>query len=129
MAQPPTLNLLVLRAADVQASLRFYQALGLSFVQEQHGTGPVHFSCELGAMVIEIYPARARGGGAGAPDRRDAGATIVGFRVESLAAVIDALAREGAVVLTAPQDTPWGKRAVVSDPDGRAVELNEPAPQ
>jgi predicted enzyme related to lactoylglutathione lyase len=33
----------------------------------------------------------------------------------------------GARVLIRPEDVPWGRRAVVLDPDGRTVELNETA--
>jgi lactoylglutathione lyase len=41
---PPSLNLIVIRAADLDKSLAFYRALGLEFAQEQHGTGPVHYA-------------------------------------------------------------------------------------
>lgn len=38
----PSLSLLVLRAADVERTRGFYEALGLVFTREQHGSGPVH---------------------------------------------------------------------------------------
>ena len=34
------LNLVVIRAAELERSQRFYEALGLRFSHEQHGRGP-----------------------------------------------------------------------------------------
>ena len=52
----PAPNLLVLRAADLAASRRFYEALGLEFVVERHGKGPEHLAASLGEFVFELYP-------------------------------------------------------------------------
>ncbi len=46
----------VLRTNEVEKTLEFYQTLGLTFVQEQHGNGPVHYACESNGNVFEIYP-------------------------------------------------------------------------
>ncbi|HLU11797.1 MAG TPA: VOC family protein [Oceanobacillus sp.] len=119
----PTLNLIVLRTADIRATLAFYRALGMVFVEEQHGTSPVHYSCELGDIIVEIYPTKPNI----APDGRQAGATMIGFRVESVERVVENLRRLETPILTEPQESEWGRRAVVQDPDGRAIELNEPA--
>jgi lactoylglutathione lyase len=120
MVQSP-LSLLVLRTADLDRSLRFYRALGLQFVEEQHGTGPVHHACELGETVLELYPARP----GSAPDRRVGGATMLGFRVDSLAQTMRALAELEVTVLTPPGDSSPQLRALVQDPDGRAVEIRQ----
>ena len=53
------LSLIVLRCSDVNASRRFYEALGLSFTTEKHGAGPEHYACRLGDLVLELYPAAA----------------------------------------------------------------------
>jgi lactoylglutathione lyase len=118
----PTLGLVVLRSSDIEALLTFYRAIGLSFMEEKHGSGPMHYSCQLGTTVIEIYP-----GAAPVPqDFRDSGATLLGFNVASLDAILDAMKLMNVPVLTVPKRSAWGRRAVVQDPDGRAVELNEP---
>lgn len=117
----PVLNLLVLRAASIDQSVSFYSKLGLVFVQEQHGSGPVHYSCTLGATVIEIYPGKP----GSAPDRKNAGATTIGVQVENLDLVVESLKKGGNTILTEPQDSAWGRRAVVQDPDGRAIELTQ----
>ena len=116
-----SLSLLVLRAADLDVTLGFYKALGFDFIREQHGTGLVHYASNLGEFVIEIYPGKP----GTAPDRRHAGATMLGFTVDNLDQIVEALRTSGTLILTAPQDSEWGRRAVVQDPDGRAVELNQ----
>ena len=82
----PALSLVVLQSGDVQASKDFYSLLGLSFVEEQHGTGPRHYSTTLGALVLEIYP--CQGSNASAPLR-------IGFRVPSLDETLDVLRGRG----------------------------------
>ena len=54
-------NLLVLRCKDIEVTRRFYEQLGLSFVEEKHGTRPQHYAWESGGFVLELYPA-AEGG-------------------------------------------------------------------
>jgi catechol 2,3-dioxygenase-like lactoylglutathione lyase family enzyme len=113
------LNLLVLRTAHMDAMLAFYRALGLEFTQEQHGSGPVHYACERDGMVMELYP----GEPGAAPDRKSGGATMLGFLVNDVDAVVATLEQAGISAISAPKDTAWGRRALVLDPDGRAVEL------
>jgi predicted enzyme related to lactoylglutathione lyase len=114
----PSLTLIVLRAADLPLTLAFYRTLGLDFSETQRGKGPVHYTCVLGGLLLELYPGKP----GAAPERAQAGAVMLGFTVESLDAVLDAL---NAPVVTPPQTTSWGRRAVVLDPDGRAVDLSE----
>jgi hypothetical protein len=113
----PTLNLLVIRAADLDRSAAFYRLLGLTFTKHRHGAGPEHYASEDGPVVFEIYP---RGEGAGTAAAR------LGFRVPKLEGTISALRSGGAQVITPPARTEWGYRAVVLDPDGHRVELLEP---
>lgn len=117
-----SLSLLVLRASDLEKALAFYQAVGLAFTQEQHGSGPVHYSCAIGGTVMEIYP----GEPGTAPERKSGGATMLGFNVPALDETLKALADLGYTPITAPKDSAWGRRAIVTDPDGRAVEISEP---
>jgi lactoylglutathione lyase len=118
----PTLGLLVLRSRRIKEMLAFYRAIGLSFVEERHGSGPVHYSCQLGTTVIEIYP----GADQEPQDYRGSSTTLLGFNVASLNTVLDAMKLLTSPILTPPKSSAWGKRAVVQDPDGRAVELCEP---
>ena len=116
MHQHPTLSLLVLRVSDIERSVEFYSAVGLNFECEQHGTGPKHFSASVGDTVFELYPAT---------ERFPATASRVGFAVASITSVLDSWRQTGIEILSEPKDSPYGIRAVVSDPDGHRVELTQ----
>jgi hypothetical protein len=62
-------------------------------------------------------------------DYRGSGSTLLGFNVGNLDAVLDAMRLLNTPVLTAPKASAWGRQAVVLDPDGRTVELNEAVKQ
>jgi len=110
------LSLLVLKTHDVGRLTQFYRQLGIDFEVEQHGKGPVHFAARLGELVLEIYPL-------GEQQTVDT-TTRVGFAVPQLRDLCARLNSAGVSIVTPPKDSPWGWRAVVRDPDGRAVELN-----
>src|SRR5262245_20541393 len=111
----PSLSLVVMRAADLERSRRFYEALGLALTRERHGAGPEHLVAELPGVVFEVYPL----------DNMPTSGSRIGFRVASVNAAIDAVRRLGAQVTSPPKPGPWGLRAVVIDPDGHRVELTE----
>lgn len=111
----PHLNLVVIRAADLDRSAGFYGRLGLTFERHRHGSGPEHLASQLGGIVFEIYPAGETA------NRKDA--VRIGFSVDDVDAVVSALAETGAKIVSPPSDSPWGRRAVVADPDGHRVEL------
>ncbi len=118
----PQLSLIVLRTADPQTALHFYSLLGFAFVEEQHGTGPLHYASEQDGLVLEIYPGKP----GSAPGHTQPGAVIIGLRVESIETLLTQLEAEDVSIITPLQATAWGKRAVILDPDGRAVELLQP---
>ena len=115
---PPRLNLIVLRAAEPERLAGFYAALGLSFETHRHGKdGPEHQAAEVGGLVFEIYPLAGGTPTAG---------TRVGFTVsESVDAAVARLVEAGGSVVSLPKPSPWGRRAVLTDPEGHRVELTE----
>lgn len=112
-----TLNLVVLRTPDIARAAAFYSRLGLQFSQHRHGSGPEHFAVELaGGGVFELYPLM--------PDGSSTLGTRIGFRVASVDAALAALSDDyPAAIVTPARDSEWGRRAVVTDPDGHRVEL------
>ena len=110
------LSLCVLKTRQVNSLRRFYGSLGIELAEEQHGKGPVHYAGRISGLVFEVYPLPEDGT---PPDAT----TRLGFVVEKVADVVQALQTFGTPVVTEPQTTQWGFRAVVRDPDGRAVEL------
>jgi catechol 2,3-dioxygenase-like lactoylglutathione lyase family enzyme len=105
-------TLIVLRCRDVAASKRFYEALGFAFSPERHGAGPDHWSCRIGATVLELYPAGASGPSVGR----------LGFGVVDVPAAVRATLAAGGHLdreYDADRDV-----AVVADPDGTKIELS-----
>lgn len=108
-------NLVVIRSQQLEESARFYSALGLSLSKHRHGTGPEHYASEGSGQTFEIYPL--------ANDDSPTTGIRIGFAVESVDQVFERLLDVGGQSVSSPKDSPWGRRAVVSDPDGHRVEL------
>jgi catechol 2,3-dioxygenase-like lactoylglutathione lyase family enzyme len=53
------MNLVVIRSADLERSLRFYKALGIVLLRERHGSGPEHLAATIGTVVLEISAFRS----------------------------------------------------------------------
>ena len=47
---------IVLYARDPVVTRQFYETVGLDFVEETHGDGPVHYACDFQGIALEIYP-------------------------------------------------------------------------
>lgn len=108
------LTLLVLRSPDIDAARRFYESLGLLWQEERHDLGPTHYSCQLGATLFELYPAKDG----------STGRVRLGLRVvdpERLA--------EAAIAAGGGRRHEGRQRAeiVIRDPDGNDVELLPPS--
>jgi lactoylglutathione lyase len=110
------MNLVVIRSADLERALHFYTILGITLSRERHGSGPEHLAATIGAVVLEIYPQ-------GGVDKTTG--VRLGFRVKSLEMTIARVQAIGGTVVSPVQESEWGLRAVVSDPDGHRLELLE----
>jgi lactoylglutathione lyase len=112
-----SLSLLVIKTPQVDRLREFYGMLGIAFTEEQHGNGPQHLAARLGTIVFENYPL----GEGELPEQ----STRLGFNVINLDATLDRLTAGGFSMVAPAKHTQWGYRAVVRDPDGRAIELAE----
>jgi catechol 2,3-dioxygenase-like lactoylglutathione lyase family enzyme len=113
---PPRLNLVVLRVADIDRAADFYRLLGFEFLRHAHGKGPQHYASEAQDFVFELYPATAA--------QVVSSSTRIGFSVSDVDDVAYRLSSfVGARLVEAAQDSEWGRRAVVADPDGHRIEL------
>ena len=110
-----SLRMLVLKTHDVSGVVAFYQSLGFTFAEEQHGKGPLHNSAPLGDGIIEISPL---------PDDQPVDSTTrLGFGIAAPDSVVGNAESLGGRVIKPGRDTPWGYMALVADPDGRTIEL------
>ena len=97
---PIRMTLLVLYSPHLEQCHDFYANLGLTFTAEKHGQGPEHYAAVLAdGTVFELYPARP----GRQTDSLRLGLTVSGDAV-------------------APPLAPG--RHVLTDPDGRAVEVH-----
>ena len=103
-------SLLVIRCNDIEVSKSFYQLLGFSFIREKHGNGPVHYSCEHDGTVFELYPNKSE-----SPQDN----TRLGFIVSDLVNIIKNVA------VTSTYEYVGKTVHVLTDPDGRKVEISE----
>jgi uncharacterized protein len=114
----PSLHLVVLRVADLNRSVAFYRQLGLEFRQHQHGKGPEHFAAETPESVFELYALTA--------GSEASTGTRIGFCVPSVDEAVTRIRQLSPdSILSEPKPSEWGKRAVITDPDGHRVELTE----
>ena len=113
---------LVLWTHALDETVALLKVLGVPLEREQHDEGPVHWACELSGVHLAIYGAP---GSERAPGHREAGSTLIGLRVASVDASVEVARRHGAKILSEPDEYPWGRRALVEAPDGRAIELNQ----
>jgi len=108
----PSITLLVLRCNDIQVSKAFYERFGFTFIKEQHGKGPVHYSTQTNGIVLELYP--------GNPTEKTDNIRL-GFSCASLAQLesVD----KHPIPVNDFQSENNTHIIVVTDPDGRRIEL------
>jgi predicted enzyme related to lactoylglutathione lyase len=114
---------LVLYAADLERTGAFYRALGIELREEKFAGGPAFLSGDIGGVQLVIDPATdaARSGG-----RWTGGATQISFAVDRVEDAMATALRAGGSQDLRPELTPFGRRGIVLDPDGRPVEFLEP---
>lgn len=110
------IRLLVIRTPDMAALAGFYALLGLTFDYHKHGKSPYHYSVTIGPTVLEIYPL-AKGQTLADKDLR------LGFAIDNFDATITLLQEKQTPFLTEPMQTDYGFMAIITDPDGRKIEL------
>ncbi len=111
----PTLSRVVLKTHKFEELQDFYECLGFDFEEKQIGKGPLFYSAEAGEAVLEIHPL---------PEGAKAdGTTRLGFTVPDVVVCCNAARNSNWRVENKPNTGPGGLRALLRDPDGRAVEL------
>lgn len=111
----PLLKLIALRTPRLIEMKDFYEALGVRFVEEQHGRNPKHYSGSIGAAVLQLH---ALPKGAPEPDK----SVRLGFVVNDLGSIVSQLGSTGVRIGPSERNAP---AVVIKDPDGRVVELTQ----
>ena len=124
MADADRLAVVILRASNLEASLRFYRdvlrvALEPGFNEPEsdpwYGGHHVELSYREGAYLhFALFPARP-------PKFPRTSSAELGFLVPDVAALHEHAVALGARVLHPPRGEPWGLTARYADPDGNIV--------
>ena len=109
------LKLIVIRTNDQKKLADFYSLLGLKFDYHSHGNSPMHYSAGIGSMVLEIYPLSKN---QFEPDK----SLRLGFAIDNFDDILLHL-KNSNIVFSAPVITEFGFLTVISDPDGRKIEI------
>ena len=111
----PEFAKIVLKTHKLEELMDFYECLGFDFEEEQKGKGPTYYAAEAGDAALEIHPL---------PEGKVADATTrLGFTVPDVVVCCNAARNSNWRVENKPNSGPEGLRALLRDPDGRAVEL------
>ena len=102
------MKFLTLYALDIHKTAKVYECVGMRFVEEQHGEGPIHLACESNGHMIEIYP------GLEASSR----SALLGFEVADLERTRRSLENVGAAIVRDIAVVANARRLIASDPDG-----------
>ena len=117
------LSLVTLGVADLDASRRFYEALG--WQQTPRAEGVVFF--QAGGMIVGLWDRDALAEDSGVADTGGWGGITLAHNVSSSAevdAVIDEARAAGAAIAREPAETFWGGYSgVFVDPDGHPWEV------
>ena len=111
------LKFITLHARDIEETATIYRLLGLRFVEERHGTGPLHLATETAGLALEIYPSEAVA--------RDG--LLLGFEVDDLRDCRDRLAAAGVTIASDIAERHGLLRFIAQDADGRRVLVSQKA--
>lgn len=93
----------------------FYSLLGLKFDYHKHGNSPLHYSAKIGTFVFEIYPF--------AKTQTETDKNLrLGFAIDNFDEKLKLL-EKNEITFMEPTQTEFGFSTILSDPDGRKVEL------
>lgn len=109
------IRLIVIRTNDQSRLADFYSLLGLTFTYHKHGNSPLHYSATIGSLVLEIYPLTK--------SQTEADKNLrLGFAIDNFDETLEILTHNN-IPFSAPKLTDFGFLTIISDPDGRKIEL------
>jgi predicted enzyme related to lactoylglutathione lyase len=126
------LGAVIWTTSRVEEMLEFYKMLGIPLAVDTHGEDghAPHFEADVDGVHYAVFPAKddAPSPELGSGPGSYPGTTMIGLGVDNIVELSEQLRERGVQFRTPLQETPWGRRIVVFDPDGRAVELYQPLP-
>lgn len=113
------LNQITLPVRDMDASIAFYQALGLKLIVHTHAAY-ARFECPMGGTTLSLHAADAS---------EQAGGSRIYFEVADVDAEVLRLEAAGFAIETPPRDQPWlWREAWLRDPDSHRIAIYHAGP-
>ncbi|MDP3640250.1 MAG: hypothetical protein Q8R53_03550 [Nanoarchaeota archaeon] len=109
----PSLTLLILRSHDIETLREFYTSFLDTPFEEHTDHGPRHYGAQVGEVYLELYPTKQ--------EQRPLDG--IGFSVSNLEAALANIDQK--YIRHRGEDTPFGKQATLTDPDGRFLYIKE----
>ena len=107
----------VARSQDIERARKFYEETFEMVFEKHDDHGPTHYASLLDGFVFEIYPTTIE------VKSRD---SFI-FSVENLENTLSRVPPER--ISINPKNTPHGKTAIILDPDGRSLILQQDPPK
>ena len=108
----------ILLVSDMETSTRFYRDVLNLPIKSQTKDWTEFFNRET---VLALHPARK----AQAQQSSVQGKVLVGFMVSDLEAEVEQLQKKNVKFFKKLKDEPFGKHAIIEDPDGHLISLAE----
>ncbi len=109
----PSFTHLILRSRDIETLREFYTSLLNTPFEEQTDHGPRHYGAQVGEVYLELYPTKQ--------EQRPLDG--LGFSVRNLEAALANIDQK--YIRRQGENTQFGKRATLTDPDGRFLYVKE----
>ena len=114
---------IILLSHRIDVTVAFYRKIGLPVITEQHGPDDEpHFALDFGDVHFGFIEATPEIG----LKRGQGGAVQFGFTIDDVEETYQLALDAGAKAVIASQNLPFGRRAVVEDPDGRPIQFKQP---
>ena len=112
-----SIGLLVIRSDDMDRLAAFYTALGLNFVKHAHPPCGEHYSTTDQSCVFEICQRK--------DGQRTTTDVFFGLSVANVEDSVESAVLNGGTVIRSPEDSSWGRTAIIRDLDGHRVMLSD----
>ncbi|MBI1928555.1 hypothetical protein HYR99_30470 [Candidatus Poribacteria bacterium] len=121
------LGAIILYSEPIDSIVSFYRAVGIDLEERRwEAESTPFYESTVGGVYFAIYPAQSAGA---ATPRWTSGSTQLCLLVQSLEQAISCACAASGDILVSAENQPWGRRAVLMDPEGRPVEWIETAEQ
>ncbi|MPZ04837.1 MAG: glyoxalase/bleomycin resistance/dioxygenase family protein [Nitrososphaeraceae archaeon] len=114
----------ILLVSDMERSVKFYnELLGLPVKTKTQSPDWVEFFNRETTLSLHAIKRGKVGDSAGSKDTKLGTGTLVGFMVSDIDSTVQFLKENNIRFFKEPRDEPFGKHAIIEDPDGHLISI------